>query len=68
MSKTIIDSYNGWGIKVQSEHNLCSNFSFDITDPSGHRQHVTMGGDDAQRALERAKELIDQEISLQSNN
>lgn len=65
MSSSMIDSYNGWSIQINSENTMCANFSFDITDPDGKTQHVTMGGDDAQRALERAKEMIDLEISLQ---
>lgn len=59
------DRFLQWlGIKVNKEHNMCSNFSFDITDPQGKSQHVTMGGDDPQRALELAKEMIDMEMSL----
>jgi hypothetical protein len=64
----MIDSYNGWSIKVSNEPNMCSNFSFDITDPQGKSQHVTMGGDDPERALERAKEMIDMEISFAAGN
>ena len=64
MNKQIFDSYNGWNIKVNEERNMCSNFSFDITDPRGKTQHITMGGDDARRALERAKEMIDLERSF----
>ncbi|WP_153305916.1 hypothetical protein [Desulfogranum mediterraneum] len=37
---------------------------FDITDPDGHCQHVSMGGDSEQRALERAREMIDLELAL----
>lgn len=64
MSKHIIDSYHGWSIKVTEEKNMCANFSFDITDPNGRTQHVTMGGDDPQRTLTRAREMIDLERSL----
>ena len=38
--------------------------SFDITSPSGYTQHVPMGGITEQRAIERAREMIDLEISL----
>ncbi len=64
MQNIITDTYNGWTIAVHPENNMCSNFSFDITDPSGHDKHVAMGGDNEKRALERAKEMIDMEIAL----
>lgn len=64
MHNTITDTYNGWTIAVNPEHNMCSNFSFDITDPSGLGKHVSMGGDSEGRALERAREMIDMEIEL----
>ena len=67
MSKTAIDTYNGWGITVKEEQNMCAHFSFHITDPSGRTQHVKMGGESEQRALERAKEMIDMEISFQND-
>jgi len=67
MSKTTTDNHNGWGITVKEEQNLCAHFSFDITDPSGRTQHVKMGGESVQRALERAKEMIDMEISFQND-
>ncbi len=66
MSKTTTDNYNGWNIAVNEEQNLCAHFSFDITDASGRTQHVKMGGESEQRALERAKEMIDMEISFQN--
>jgi hypothetical protein len=40
------------------------NFSFDITDPRGRDRHVSLGGDNEERALERAREMIDMEIEL----
>jgi hypothetical protein len=58
------DTYRGWDITVKTEQNMCSGFSFDITDPSGNRHNVTMGGDSEQRALERAREMIDMEFDL----
>ncbi|PHR26203.1 MAG: hypothetical protein COA36_12700 [Desulfotalea sp.] len=58
------DSYKGWTIQVTAEQNMCANFSFDISDPTGKTQHVSMGGDNEQRALERAREMIDMEISF----
>jgi len=60
----ISDIYKKWTIIITPEHNLCSHFSFHITSPSGYEQHVSMGGDNEKRALERAKEMIDMEIEL----
>ena len=57
-------AYKGWTISVAAEKNMCANFSFAITSPSGHRQHVAMGGDDEERARERAREMIDLESAL----
>ncbi len=60
--KTVLeDTYRGWNIAIKADQNMCSSFSFDITDPSGKTQNVTMGGDNEQRALERAREMIDME-------
>ena len=61
-SRTAI--YKGWTLSVTAEKNMCANFSFDITDPSGHFQHVAMGGDNVQRAMERAREMIDMELAM----
>lgn len=61
---TETETYKDWIITVTPEQKLCSRFSFDICDPEGKKQHVSMGGDNVQRALERAKEMIDMEIEL----
>lgn len=64
MNSRTTDIYNGWTISVTAEKNMCANFSFDITDPAGRCQHVAMGGDNEQRAMERAREMIDMELSM----
>ncbi len=64
MKTTISDIYKGWTISVTAVDNQCSHFSFDITSPSGYTQHVPMGGINEQRAMERAREMIDMEIAL----
>ncbi len=64
MNKIISDLYKGWLISITAEDNQCSAFSFDITSPSKQTQHVAMGGITQQRALERAREMIDMEISF----
>ena len=64
MNTTVNDTYRDWNITVNAEHNMCSNFSFDITDPSGRSQHISMGGDNKERALDRAREMIDMEIAF----
>ena len=56
--------YRGWNITVEAENKMCSNFSFSISDPSGKSQHVTMGGDNKQRAMDRAREMIDMELEF----
>ena len=65
MNKTITDIYKGWTISVIAADEQCSHFSFDITSPSGHTQHVKMGGITEQRAVERAREMIEMEIALE---
>jgi hypothetical protein len=62
------DVYRGWNITVKAEQNMCSNFSFEITDPSGRTQNVSMGGDNEQRAFERAREMIDLEFDFASDD
>jgi hypothetical protein len=68
MQNAITDTYNGWTIRVNPESNMCSNFSFDIIDSSGCEKHVSMGGDNEKRALERAKEMIDMEVAFTREN
>lgn len=64
MNNTRTDGYKGWTISVAAEKNMCSSYSFDITSPSGYSQHVAMGGDNTERAMERAKEMIDMESAF----
>lgn len=64
MSTVITDVYKRWTISVTAEDNQCSHFSFDISSPTGYSQHVVMGGITEQRAVQRAREMIDLEISL----
>ena len=64
MGKTITDIYKEWTISVIAKDEQCSHFSFDITSPSGYTQHVSMGGITEQRAIERAREMIDNEIAF----
>lgn len=64
MGKVISDIYKGWTISVVPKDDQCSNYSFDITSPEGNTQHVAMGGITEERARERAREMIDLEISL----
>lgn len=68
MQMTKTENYNGWKINVGREKNMCSSFCFDITDPSGRTQHVSMGGDTQERAFERAREMIDMEIEFNIEN
>lgn len=58
------EQYRGWSIVVKAEDNMCARFSFEVTSPTGNRQHVSMGGENEHRAMERAKELIDMEIAF----
>lgn len=44
---------------------MCSHYSFDLTDPRGKSSHVSMGGDNVERTLERAKEMIDLELEME---
>jgi hypothetical protein len=64
MSKTISDIYRGWKISVTAKDEKCSHYSFDITSPAGTTQSVFMGGVTAERAIERAREMIDMEIAF----
>jgi hypothetical protein len=59
MNTTITDIYKGWTISVTAVDNQCSHYSFDITSTSGYSQHVPMGGISEQRAIVRAREMID---------
>lgn len=65
MSISLKDTYRrGWAILVTARKNKCANFRFDIASPSGYTQHVSMAGENENRAVERAKEMIDMEIAL----
>ena len=64
MESSITDIYKEWTISVTAADNQCSHFSFMITSPTGYSQHVPMGGVTEQRAIERAREMIDNEIAF----
>ncbi len=64
MTDVTSNTYKGWNIQVVKSQEMCSKFSFDITDPCGKTQHVRLGGDSAMRAMERAREMIDLELSF----
>lgn len=64
MKTAISDIYKGWTISVVAVDNQCSHYSFDITSPSGDSQHVPMGGITEQRAIKRAREMIENEIAF----
>ena len=64
MGASITDIYREWTILVVAQPNKCANFSFEVTSPSGQTQHVSMGGENVQRAIERAREMIDMEIAF----
>lgn len=65
MKEQIEKQYKGWSITVKMEHNMCSKYSFDLIDPDGRSSHVSMGGDNVDRALERAKEMVDMEKEME---
>lgn len=60
----LTDIYRGWTIAVTANESMCANYSFTITSPTGYSQHVAMGGENRHRATERAREMIDMEISF----
>ena len=66
MTSNTTKEYQGWQIEIGKEDDKCSNYSFSITSPAGESQYVSMGGITVDRALERAKEMIDLEIELAS--
>lgn len=65
MKNQITKLYQGWSITVKADHTMCSKYSFDLADPDGRLSHVSMGGDNVERALERAKEMIDLEMEME---
>ncbi len=68
MKSTIEDIYKGWTTLITAADNKCAHFSFGITSPAGYTQHVPMGGINDQRAMERAREMIDMEIALSDDD
>ncbi len=64
MAQLDTTTYKGWNIHVSDNKEMCSNFAFDITDPCGKTTHVRLGGDSKLRAMARAMEMIDLELSF----
>ncbi len=64
MKTAITDIYKKWTISVTAKDDKCSHYSFDITSPSGNTQHISMGGITVERAIERAREMIGNEIAF----
>lgn len=58
------NTYKGWNISINECKEMCSRFSFDITDPCGKTSRVRLGGDSRMRAMERAMEMIDHEMNF----
>ena len=61
-------TYRGGNISVTTEQALCSHYSCELTDSSGHNQKVKSGGDNERRAPERAREMVDMDIDFASEN
>lgn len=53
---------------MQAHDEMCANYSFDISNPAGYRQHVEMGGINIESAVRRAREMIDMEIAMQEED
>jgi hypothetical protein len=68
MQTPITETYKGWVITVTAQDKMCAHFSFDITAPSGYAQHVSMGGENVERAIERAREMVDMERALSEDD
>ena len=67
MSNQQQHDYQGWRIDIQPCQQFCASYSFAITSPAGRRQEVPLGGENAGRALERAREMIDLEMALEAD-
>ena len=65
MNDAITEAYRGWKIRLSTAQKLCAVYSFDIIEPEGKIHHVAMGGENKQRAIERAREMIDMELACQ---
>jgi hypothetical protein len=59
-------TYQNHIIRIQPHHDRCSEYSFVIIDSEGNEiKHVNTGGDTWEKALAKAKGMIDLEILLQ---
>lgn len=57
-------TYKGWNIRVWGEDRMCAHYSFEVKSPSGAVQTVTMGGENENRAFERAREMVEFELAF----
>ena len=65
MNVSSLTTYKDRKISVYECKEMCSGFSFDITDSCGKTSHVRLGGDSRKRAMERAMEMIDLEMAFE---
>jgi hypothetical protein len=61
----VTEIYRGWQIVLFKAKSLCAVYGFDIIDPQVKMHHVAKGGEKRERALERAREMIDMELAYQ---
>ncbi len=59
-------TYREHTIRLQPHKEYCSEYAFVVIDPRGDEiKHVRNGGITLQNALDKAKEMIDFELSIQ---
>lgn len=58
------EDYRGWTIRLRPHNEYCSRFAMTLISPDGKEKHFSAAGDTQDKALARAREVVDMEQDL----
>lgn len=55
------EEYRGWTIQLRPHEEHCSRFAMTLISPEGKEKHFSAAGDTQDKALARARDVVDME-------
>lgn len=56
------EEYRGWTILLRPTQEYCARFAMTLTSPEGKKKHFSAAGDTRDKALFRARQVVDMEV------
>jgi len=56
------EEYRGWIISLRPTREYCARFAMTLTSPDGREKHFSAAGDTQDKALSRARAVVDMEV------